>query len=180
MKRQLPLILALAMPLLTCAPTNAAVPSAEETSGESVIRAERARFNAAIADRDIEAMRGLFAPSYLLITGRGDRFRGQDANRALWIETFNRDPSFTCRRSSDEVAVNSAWGIAQETGRWACTQTVAGESGEYTGAYAAKWQRSPNGRWMLLSEVFTTLTCEGPPAACRPPDPIVGASDEQN
>jgi hypothetical protein len=38
-----------------------------------------------------------------------------------------------------------------------------------SGVYAAKWQRTDNGEWVLQAEVFTTLTCDGP---CKKPDPI--------
>jgi hypothetical protein len=42
----------------------------------------------------------------------------------------------------------------------------------YIGVYAAKWQRAGDATWLLQSELFTTLSCEGPDAGCRPPDPL--------
>ncbi|MEJ8566350.1 YybH family protein [Elongatibacter sediminis] len=154
------------------------VPALPGASGVAQAREEiietRGRYNDAIERRDAAAMSGLFAPDFLLITGRGDRFNGRSTHLDLWESTFASDPSFSCRRTPEQVSVNVEWGLAQETGRWVCDQTVEGEAGHYSGVFAARWQRSEDGGWLLRSEVFTTLGCHGPAAACRPPEPVSG------
>lgn len=139
---------------------------------ESAIRAARARFNSALEKQELEDMFDLFAPDYQLISGRGDRTQGPEAHLEMWRQTFTDDPTFNCQRTPEEISVNANWGLAREVGRWVCTQTVEGTPAKYTGVYAAKWQTTVNSHWVLQSEVFTTLSCDGPPAACRRPDPI--------
>ncbi len=146
--------------------------SAETAALEVQLRAARARFNAALENQQLEALAGLFAPGYELVSGRGDRVHGAEAHVEMWRETFAADPTFNCQRTPDEINVNTGWGLARETGHWLCTQTVEGTPAQYAGVYAAKWQTTMNSDWVLQSEVFTTLSCEGPPAACQRPDPI--------
>lgn len=147
---------------------SASVPGASEVQ----IRDARARFNAAIENGDAGAMGGLFGPNYHGISGRGDPIDGAAAHIGLWRKTFRDNPGFNCQRSPEDVTVNENWGLAQESGSWVCTQTVEGNPSRYSGVFAAKWQRSTSGDWLLLSEVFTTLDCSGPEAACRRPDPV--------
>lgn len=147
---------------------------ADPEASASKIRAARARYNNALATQQLDGMANLFAPDYQLISGRGDRRQGPQAQMDMWRKTFEVDHTFNCQRTPEEVIVNADWGLAQETGRWLCTQTVEGLPAQYAGVYAAKWQTTESSEWVLKSEVFTTLSCEGPPAACRRPDPITG------
>jgi ketosteroid isomerase-like protein len=155
-------------------PTTAdpAANSADSASPDTALRAARARFNHALETQSLEELDGLFAPGYELISGRGDRVQGAEAHREMWRETFELDPTFNCQRTPDEFTVNTDWGLARETGHWLCTQTVEGTPAQYSGVYAAKWQTTANSDWVLQSEVFTTLSCDGPPAACKRPDPV--------
>jgi hypothetical protein len=140
----------------------------QPTSSE-LIRSARERFNLAIAGKDSRSIRSLLAPTYHLVTGRSDQFHGADEEGLRWTELFQNDPSAVYRRSPREVTANEAWGIAEELGNWQGTYTANGVLINASGVYAAKWQRTQNGDWVLQAEVFTTLTCEGP---CSPPDPI--------
>ena len=146
--------------------------AADPDSPESRIRAARQRYNNAIESQQLEGMANLYAPEYHLISGRGDRRQGPQAQMEMWRKTFEDDPTFNCQRTPGEVNVNAEWGLAREIGTWLCTQTVEGAPARRTGVYAAKWQSTADSRWVLQSEVFTTLSCEGLPAACQRPDPI--------
>lgn len=150
----------------------APVVSVDPDAPEFQIRAARTRYNSALATQQLEGLAGLFAPDYQLISGRGDRRQGPAAHMEMWQKTFEADPSFNCQRTTEEVVVNADWGLAREIGRWLCTQTVEGAPAQYAGVYAAKWQTTVSSEWVLQSEVFTTLSCDGPAAACRRPDPI--------
>ena len=68
--------------------------------------------------------------------------------------------------------VNEAWGLAHETGSWEGTFTSEAQTVRSSGVYSARWQRSESGRWMVDSEIFVTLVCDGPPTGCFKPDPI--------
>jgi ketosteroid isomerase-like protein len=139
---------------------------------ESQIRAARERYNLAIKSQQLDGMADLYAPDYHLISGRGDRRQGPQAQLEMWRQTFEDDPTFNCQRTPEEVNVNADWGLAREVGTWLCAQTVDGTPAQYAGVYAAKWQTTVGSGWVLQSEVFTTMSCDGPPAACRRPDPI--------
>ena len=140
------------------------------TTSADLIRAARERFNIAIEYKDAEAIRSLLAPSYHLVTGRSAQFHGADEERTRWAEVFRTDPSTVYVRTPRDLTVNEAWGLAQESGNWAGRYTNEGIMVQASGVYAAKWQRTEEGEWVVQVEVFTTLTCDGP---CEKPDPIV-------
>ncbi|MBX7184654.1 MAG: MBL fold metallo-hydrolase [Vicinamibacteria bacterium] len=141
-------------------------------SGDEGVRAAREEFNAAIARRDAVAIGRLLAPGYHIVTGRSDQSHGARVEAERWAARFASDPAVAYRRSPREVRVNEAWGLAEETGDWTGSFTSGSSRGRAAGVYAAKWQRALDGRWLIQSEVFTTMSCEGPAAACPPPDPI--------
>jgi len=144
----------------------------QEASGEALLRDARERFNRAIEAQDVEAITSFFAPEYHIVTGRSDQAHGIE-NEAIQIrQMFAADPGFVCTRATREVRVNAAWGLAEELGDWRCEYTVDEEKNRSSGVYAAKWQRPTRGTWLLQSEVFTTLQCQGGAKGCRPPDPI--------
>lgn len=143
-------------------------------TGEAAVRASREEFNAAITRRDAEAIASLLAPGYHIITGRSEQSHGVGVEREKWAARFAADPSVMYRRTPREVKVNESWGLAEETGDWTGSYTTEGTKARASGVYSAKWQRALHGRWLLQSEVFTTMACEGSAAACLPPDPIAG------
>lgn len=136
------------------------------------VRNARELFNAAIVSRDLDAIAGIMAPGYVLVTGRGDVFSGSQRVLDVWAALFERDGDAVYRRTPREVRIHPGWGLAEELGDW--TGRLSSDEGpaRLVGCYAARWQRANDGRWLLTAEVFTTLSCDGPPLACRPPDPI--------
>lgn len=140
--------------------------------GEAAVRAAREEFNAAIGRRDADAIARLLAPGYHIVTGRSDQWHGARGERDRWAALFAADPTVTYRRVPREVRVNEAWGLAEEAGDWTGSYRKASFPARASGIYSAKWQRAPEGRWLLQAEVFTTLACEGAPPACPPPDPL--------
>lgn len=143
-----------------------------ETSAKSKITATREQFNQAIVDRDAIAIGQFLAPSYHIVTGRSAQSHGRATEIGTWSKLFEDDPKFGCHRTPLEITVNESWGLAQETGEWKCHYQVKGTPADASGVYSSKWQRAMSSRWLLQSEVFTTLRCEGADSACRPPDPI--------
>jgi len=145
-------------------------------SGDTAVRAAREEFNAAIGRRDPDAIARLLAPGYHIVTGRSDQSHGALAEREKWAARFSADPTVMYRRTPREVRLNEGWGLAEETGDWAGSYTAAGDKARASGVYSAKWQRTVDGRWLIQSEVFTTMACEGSAVACLPPDPIDAAA----
>lgn len=143
-----------------------------EAPAAARVRSARRAFNQAIVERDLDVIDALLMPTYHIVTGRSTQYEGHDANVAMWRTMFATDSTMLYVRTARAVRVNDTFGLAEELGDWAGNYTANGQPGEASGVYAAKWQRSTDGRWLLQSEVFTTLECSGGSEACRPPDPI--------
>ena len=140
-----------------------------QPTSSDLIRSARETFNIAIAEKNSKAIRPLLALSYHLVTGRSDQFHGADEEEIRWADLFQSDPTAVYRRTPREITTNEAWGIAEELGNWQGTYTTNGILVNASGVYAAKWQRSTSGAWVLQSEVFTTINFD---KACAPPDLI--------
>ncbi|MBI2333454.1 MAG: hypothetical protein HYU84_15075, partial [Chloroflexi bacterium] len=123
----------------------------------------------AIVEKDSKRIRPLLATSYHLVTGRSDQFHGADEEANRWAKLFQSDPTAVYRRTPREVTANDVWGIAEELGNWQGEYTLNGNVVHASGVYAAKWQRTTQGKWVLQAEVFTTINFD---EACIPPEPI--------
>lgn len=143
---------------------------------DTAIRETRARYNDAIARRDAASIGRFLLPSYLVVTGASAQRLGRDASVLTWTERFRDDPSVTFVRTPREIRINHAWGLAEELGDWRGRQTTGGGGlAEPSGSYSAKWQRAPDGAWLLQAEVFTTLACRGSALSCGGPPPVTPA-----
>ncbi len=136
------------------------------------IRAARERFNIAIANKNVDMIRTLLAPSYHIVTGRSAQNHDAHEEAIRWSETFRDDATVIYRRTPRKITINQNWGLAQEIGKWQGSYTIGGSPIRASGIYAAKWQRAENSEWLLQVEVFTTLHCTGSPTGCLKPDPI--------
>ncbi len=146
--------------------------SQNKPTSDEMIRSARERFNIAIANKDVQTIRALLAPTYHIVTGRSAQNHGADEEAARWADVFRADPTAVYRRTPREITINEDWGLAEELGNWKGSYTADGTLIQASGVYAAKWQRAEDGEWMLQVEVFTTLTCTGPDSGCVRPDPI--------
>jgi ketosteroid isomerase-like protein len=143
-----------------------------QAGGAQAVRQARAAFNDAIARRDATAMVAFLLPTYHIVTGRSAQKHGVPENLQTWTEMFRADATVTYVRTPVDVEVNEDWGLAHESGRWKGTLTASDGPVVVSGVYAAKWQRTTGGQWLLQSEIFTTLACKGGPKGCVPPDPV--------
>lgn len=140
-----------------------------QPTSSDLIRVARESFNRAIAEKDSKRIRSLLASTYHLITGRSDQFHGADEEENRWAELFQNDPTAVYHRTPREITSNDSWGIAEELGNWQGEYSINGELVHASGVYAAKWQRTQNGNWVLQAEIFTTIKYD---EGCVPPDPI--------
>ncbi|HMR98997.1 MAG TPA: nuclear transport factor 2 family protein [Anaerolineales bacterium] len=138
-------------------------------TSDEMIREARERFNIAIANKDSETIRTLLAPTYHIVTGRSDQNHGANEEAARWASVFQSDPTAIYVRTTREITVNEAWGLAEELGNWKGSYTLQNQLVKATGVYSAKWQRKQNGDWVLQAEVFTTIEFD---EGCVPPDEI--------
>ena len=120
----------------------------------------RERFNNAIRDSDIGAVREALAEKVILITGSGsDVIVGRDAQIKIWNQYFADDTSLLYVRTPRCISLSGILPIAMERGSWRgalARDTVNHVSGEYS----SKW-RKVNGQWMIEAETYVTTNCGG-------------------
>ena len=138
-------------------------------TSDEMIRNARERFNKAIENKDAATIRSLLASTYHIVTGRSDQNHGAGEEAARWAGVFQSDPTAIYIRTTREITINEAWGLAEELGNWQGSYTLAGKLVNASGVYSAKWQRARNGDWVLQTEVFTTIEFD---EGCVPPEPI--------
>lgn len=120
----------------------------------------RGRFNTALRDSDIDAIRVILTDKVILITGSGsDVLIGRDAQLEIWNQDFADDTSLIYVRTTRCISISGILPIAMEYGSWRgaiASDTVNHVSGEYS----AKW-RKVNGHWMVEAETYLTTNCGG-------------------
>lgn len=151
---------------------------AQTDAGQPVIAARMA-YNDAIAKRDPVGMRAVLSPTFHMVLGRSSQTHGADQAMSRMQASFATDSLFRCVRTPDQVDMNAAWGLAQESGHWRCRYAgvpAGAPEGTATGTYNAKWQRDTGGAWRLQAEIFTTLDCVGPSTAGARPEAVPASS----
>jgi ketosteroid isomerase-like protein len=137
-----------------------------QMTDEATIRSIRAASNAAIAGRDLGALRRTVFDDLMVTASSGDVFVGGDAMMERFRASF-ADPEFvTYVRIPDDIAIGSTGLFAAESGGWTGTWRKPDGEMRIRGSYMAQWQRR-NGEWRIRSELFVALSCEGS-AACPP------------
>jgi hypothetical protein len=133
----------------------------------SIVRAQRAEYNAAIAAHDAVRLRTFFVDDYHLILGSsGDVDSGGDAAIRDYAEEDFKDPTFvTYRRTPASIVIAASGKRIAETGRFEGVWRKPDGIMRKTGIYLAMWIPSA-GTWRLKSEAFVTLGCTGS-AACE-------------
>jgi hypothetical protein len=128
----------------------------------SVVSAQRAESNAAIAAHDAGRLRGLFADDYHGISGTsGDLDSGADATAASYAGEEFADPTFvTYRRTPASILVAASGKRVAETGQWEGIWRKPDGTMRKSGVYLAMWIPS-GGTWRLKAESFVTLACVG-------------------
>jgi ketosteroid isomerase-like protein len=117
----------------------------------------RRQFNEAILHRDADKICTFFTNDYFVMTGRGVQSQGLKVQRKRWSESFVTDPILCYRRKTRELRVSKQLGCAEELGRWVGKYSVNQHVIFAAGVYSAKWQLKNDGRWLIQTEVFTTL-----------------------
>jgi hypothetical protein len=133
---------------------------------DSMVRAQRAESNSAIAAHDASRLRRVFDDDYHGISGTsGDLDSGGDATARSYADEEFKDPTFVTYRRTPTSIVSAASGkrIA-ETGHWEGVWKKPDGTMRKSGVYLAMWILS-GGTWRLKSEAFVTLACVGS-AAC--------------
>lgn len=123
------------------------------SSAELAIRLNRASFNRALADADLDAIAPLLAPNAVMVTGSDSAvISGRKAQLIAWRREFASPQRMIYTRTPETIVLSSVEPIAFEHGHW---QGVAATSAA-SGAYTAKW-RNIGPSWMIEAEIYVTL-----------------------
>lgn len=129
------------------------------------IRVARDRYNAAIAGRDLMAVRAVFGEAYVGIAGSGGEVvTGGEAMTAFFARAFAVPGFIGYVRTPEVVTVAVPAERAMERGRWVGRSRQGDREVSISGEYLAVWVPTPAG-WKLRSESFVTLGRSESPAA---------------
>ncbi len=125
-------------------------------SSDLAIRLNRAAFNRALAEADLNAIGALLAPGAILVTGTDSALlNGRKAQLLAWKREFAAPDRTIYIRTPDTIFTSQIEPIAFEHGRW---EGVFAETGRSlaSGIYTAKW-REIGAQWVIEAEIYLTL-----------------------
>jgi ketosteroid isomerase-like protein len=91
----------------------------------------------------------------------GQAIAGRSKYRDMLAAAGSGQRPLIYQRQALTVDVSDRWPLAYEEGRWSGHLGDANGQPVIAGRYAAQWVKR-DGRWLIRSEVFVALTCEGP------------------
>jgi ketosteroid isomerase-like protein len=140
--------------------------AAAPAAPEAIIRAERARLNAAIAAHDWEAMMPSFLPDYTIFPGSSGRPFDVTAFGKRIGDSF-ADPTFVAFvRTPERIRISQNGKRASETGHWVGTWRKADGTMRLSGTYLGTWEPVEEG-WKLKNEAYVSLACTGSKACAE-------------
>jgi uncharacterized protein (TIGR02246 family) len=133
---------------------------AAATDEAAAIRAARIAQNTAIASGDLARVASFWTEDVTVRRALGQPLSGREAARQALEPPAAPAPRLVYQRLTKDIEVSRKWPLAFETGTWAGhRETLAGPV-VIGGRFSAQWVKR-DGRWLIRSEVFVALTCEG-------------------
>lgn len=126
-------------------------------SESDAVRQARQEQNRAMAVGDVERVASFWTEDITLRRGLGASVIGKDACRAL-IDPSPTAESLIYIREPDVIEVSPDWPLAFESGTW--TAQFGDSPPVIAGRYSAQWVKRGD-LWLIRSEVFVALTCNG-------------------
>lgn len=134
-------------------------PAVSLTTDVDAIRRARLAQNDAMARGDTAATASYWTDDVTIRRGLGALGVGR-AEYLRIVGTDRSDTSVVYTRETTGVDVSAVWPLAFETGTWRANIGSPNGPRTITGRYSAQWVRR-DGRWLIRSEVFVALACEG-------------------
>ena len=132
----------------------------DQVSAEIEIRTARATQTKAMADRDFDVAASIWTEDVTMRRALGQAVMGQSEYRETLLSASSGQNPIVYQRVAVTVDVSDRWPLAYEEGRWSGHIGDADGQTVIAGRYAAQWVKR-DGRWLIRSEVFVALTCEG-------------------
>jgi uncharacterized protein (TIGR02246 family) len=131
-----------------------------QPSDEDVIRAARARSNAAIAAHDPAAIARLWMEDVHVVSSTSTQTAGRDANRQRMAQQFANRPDTVYIRTPTAIDVYTPWSVAAERGEWTGRWTEPDGAFEIGGTYLVQWRKIA-GEWLIQAELYVPTRCSG-------------------
>ena len=135
------------------------VVSAQESAAET-IRELRAESNEAISRHDVPGIIALLDDEFHVTAGSGAMLDGPEAMGAAFARQFESFDDVLYVRTPQRVDVGTSAERAAEVGVWVGTWETPSGAVRTGGHYSAYW-RMRGDSWVIRSELFVTLYCEG-------------------
>jgi ketosteroid isomerase-like protein len=137
-----------------------ALAAGQESGDEQLIRAARARSNAAIAAHDLDGIQSAWMPDVHVVSSTSAQTAGSGANRERMARQFQLRQDTIYVRTPGRVEVFEPWNVAAERGDWIGRWTEPDGKVEIGGSYQAQW-RKIDGRWLIQAELYVPTHCRG-------------------
>jgi ketosteroid isomerase-like protein len=132
----------------------------EQVGAEAEIRTARATQTKAMADRDFDGAALFWTEDVTMRRALGQAITGRSEYSEMLLSSSSGQDPLIYQRTAVTVDVSDRWPLAYEEGRWSGHLGEADGPAVIAGRYAAQWVKR-DGRWLIRSEVFVALTCEG-------------------
>jgi len=134
--------------------------TAQSDTDVEQIHALRRQSNEAIERHDVPGILSFLDDEFQITAGGGALFQGGEQMGAAFAQQFEAFPDVLYVRNIESVEISTPSDEAAEIGTWVGTWTPPSGPHRTGGRYSASWRKS-NGSWVIRSELFVTLFCEG-------------------
>jgi uncharacterized protein (TIGR02246 family) len=131
-----------------------------QSNDEQMIRAVRARSNAAIAAHDPAAMARAWMEDIHIVSSTSVQTTGRAANQQRMAQQFANHADTIYVRRPGTIDVYAPWAVASERGEWTGGWTESDGKFEIRGTYLAQW-RKVEGQWLIQAELYVPTHCTG-------------------
>lgn len=139
-------------------------PGPTSPADRAQIREARIAQNRAMAAGDAARAASFWTDDVSLRRGLGQLVSGKADYQRLLAPAGNQDSSLVYEREPTGIDVSPNWPLAFETGTWSGHLGRPNGPAVIGGRYSAQWVKRA-GRWLIRSEVFVALSCDG--IGCR-------------
>ncbi|MFP5328908.1 MAG: YybH family protein [Alphaproteobacteria bacterium] len=152
-------IFAIACAALALSACDKEAPKPDTAAIEQQLQANEARWNRAYAERDAEALAGMYADDAALANPGEALVRGKDAIRKA-TAAFAADKNLKVSFQANRIQVAASGDLAYTRGRYTLTMTNpdSGKPETSTGHYLTVWQKQADGSWKAVEDFITPGT----------------------
>ena len=131
-----------------------------QPTDEEMIRAARARSNAAIAAHDPAAIARVWMENVHVVSSTSTQTAGRAANQQRMAQQFANRPDTLYVRKPTTIDVYAPWSVASERGEWTGSWTEPDGAFTIGGTYLVQW-RKIDGQWLIQAELYVPTRCSG-------------------